>query len=113
MKRAPWRAYPPGGNFLPVQKVTKNTFRGSAPQDLVFWEQGHGEHSFAPAAGSRYTYPAPAYPHFACRPVKQMAPRPAGGSVYPTLQSMVRRISAERQRGARKEEQTDTSTGER
>ena len=119
MKRAPWRTHPPGGNFLPVQKVAKNTFRGSAPQDPVFWEQGHGEHSFAPAAGSRYTYQIPAFHRCACRPVKQMAPRPAGGSVYPTLQSMVRRTtahhrtSAERQRGARKEEQADTSIGER
>ena len=72
-----------------------------------------------PAIGSRYTYSAPAFPYFACRPVKQMAPRPAGSSVYRTLQNMVRcttvhrRTSAKRQRGARKEEQTDTSTGER
>ena len=36
-------AHPPGGNFLLVQKVTKNTLRGSAPKDPKFLEQGRGE----------------------------------------------------------------------
>ena len=63
-----------------------------------------------PAAGSRYTYPAPAYPHFACRPVKQMAPRPAGGSVYPTLQSMVRRRAVAHQGNAQRSGQRGKRT---
>ena len=34
--------HPPGGNFLLVQKVTKNTLRGFTPKDPSFLEQGRG-----------------------------------------------------------------------
>ena len=32
-------AHPPGGNFLLVQKVTKNTLRGFAPKNPSFWNR--------------------------------------------------------------------------
>ena len=49
-------AHPPGGNFLLVQKVTKNTLRGSTPKDPKFLEQGRGEVSFTNGIGRTSTY---------------------------------------------------------
>ena len=49
-------AHPPGGNFLLVQKVTKNTLRGFTPKDPVFLEQGRGGGYFTRCIGSGITY---------------------------------------------------------
>ena len=48
--RTPW------GNFLLVQKVTKNTLRGFTPKDPKFWEQGRGEVYISNGIGSGITY---------------------------------------------------------
>ena len=48
--RTPW------GNFLLVQKVTKNTLRGFTPKDPKFWEQGRGGYCFARRIDSGITY---------------------------------------------------------
>ena len=49
-------ADPPGGNFLLVQKVTKNTLRGSTPKDPNFLEQGRGGGYFTRRIGRTSTY---------------------------------------------------------
>ena len=48
--------HPTGGNFLLVQKVTKNTLRGFTPKDPGFLEQGRGGVSFTNGIGRRITY---------------------------------------------------------
>ena len=48
--RTPW------GNFLLVQKVTKNTLRGFAPKNPGFLEQGRGAFSLADRIGRAITY---------------------------------------------------------
>ena len=71
--RQSWRIdegfHPPGGNFLLVQKVTKNTLRGSTPKDPGFWEQGRGVYCFARRIDSGITYGPWHLPKSACRPV--------------------------------------------
>ena len=49
-------AHTPWGNFLLVQKVTKNTLRGSAPKDPKFLEQGRGEVYIGNDVGRTITY---------------------------------------------------------
>ena len=49
-------AHTPWGNFLLVQKVTKNTLRGVAPKNPKFLEQGRGGGYFTNAIGSGITY---------------------------------------------------------
>ena len=64
-------AHPPGGNFLLVQKVTKNTLRGFAPKNPGFWEQGRGGVYIRNDIGSRITYEPQRFRNYACRPVKR------------------------------------------
>ena len=49
-------AHTPWGNFLLVQKVTKNTLRGFAPKNPGFLEQGRGAFSLADRIGRAITY---------------------------------------------------------
>ena len=49
-------AHTPWGNFLLVQKVTKNTLRGFTPKNPGFLEQGRGGVSFTNGIGRRITY---------------------------------------------------------
>ena len=63
--RTPW------GNFLLVQKVTKNTLRGCAPKNLKFLEQGRGEVYIRNDVGSGITYGPWRFRNCACRPVKR------------------------------------------
>ena len=49
-------AHTPWGNFLLVQKVTKNTLRGFTPKDPKFLEQGRGVYCFARRIDSGITY---------------------------------------------------------
>ena len=49
--RTPW------GNFLLVQKVTKNTLRGFTPKDPKFLEQGRGVYCFTHCIESRQELP--------------------------------------------------------
>ena len=82
-------AHPPGGNFLFVQKVTKNTFRGYAPKDPIY---GNGvmESTLLPLPLGAGT-PTKSQ-HFPLRlPACETDTRQTYCScVYRTLQSMVR-----------------------
>ena len=49
-------SHTPWGNFLLVQKVTKNTLRGFAPKNPGFLEQGRGAFSLADRIGRAITY---------------------------------------------------------
>ena len=62
-------AHTPWGNFLLVQKVTKNTLRGFTPKDPKFLEQGRGGVYIRYDIGSGITYGPWRSPKSACRPV--------------------------------------------
>ena len=55
----------PWGNFLLVQKVTKNTLRGVAPKNPGFLEQGRGEVYIRNGVGSGITYEPRHFPNSA------------------------------------------------
>ena len=64
-------AHTPWGNFLLVQKVTKNTLRGFTPKDPNFWEQGRGGGYIRNDVGRKITYEPQRFRNYACRPVKR------------------------------------------
>ena len=64
-------ADPPGGNFLLVQKVTKNTLRGFTPKNPGFLEQGRGGVYLRNDVDRTSTYEPWSFRNYAIRPVKQ------------------------------------------